>query len=73
MEYRKFKALYTLIVEQMAQLALWVPDWAYVLEHGRIVRQGCSAELFSNPCVLSAYFGPEGTAVAPDARGDASS
>lgn len=73
MEYGKFRALYTLIVEQMARLAIWVPDWAYVLEHGRIVRQGCSAELFSNPCVLSTYFGTEGTAVAPDARDAASS
>ncbi len=55
-----------LLVEQMARLALRVADRAYVLEHGRIVRQGRSAELLSDPRVLSAYLGAGRTAAAPE-------
>ena len=46
-----------LMVEQMARMALKVSDRAYVLEHGRIVREGASAELLGDARVLSAYLG----------------
>ena len=46
-----------LMVEQMARLALKVSDRAYVLEHGRIVHEGTSADLFDDPRVLGAYLG----------------
>ena len=46
-----------LMVEQMARMALKVSDRAYVLEHGRIVQEGASAELLGNARVLGAYLG----------------
>lgn len=46
-----------LMVEQMARMALKVSDRAYVLEHGRIVQEGASAELFGDARVFSAYLG----------------
>ena len=63
-----------LMVEQMARLALKVSDRAYVLEHGRIVHEGASADLLDDPRVLGAYLGskqrasrppPPASAVAP--------
>ena len=67
----KRQGITSLIVEQMARLALRVADRGYVLEHGRIVRQGRSAELLSDPRVLTAYLGAERMAAAPETRGDA--
>ena len=46
-----------LMVEQMARQALRVSDRAYVLEHGRIVHEGASADLLDDPRVLGAYLG----------------
>ena len=46
-----------LMVEQMARQALKVSDRAYVLEHGRIVTEGASADLRDDPRVLRAYLG----------------
>jgi len=46
-----------LMVEQMARMALRVSDRAYVLEHGRIVHQGASADLLDDPRVVGAYLG----------------
>ena len=46
-----------LMVEQMARQALKVSDRAYVLEHGRIVTEGTSADLHDDPRVLGAYLG----------------
>ena len=46
-----------LMVEQMARQALRVSDRAYVLEHGRIVHEGASADLLDDPRVLRAYLG----------------
>ena len=66
----KRQGITCLIVEQMARLALRVADRAYVLEHGRIVRQGPSAELLDDPRVLSAYLGTERPAAAPDTHDD---
>jgi len=65
-ENLKRQGITTLIVEQMARLALRVADRAYVLEHGKLVRQGRSAELLDDPRVLGAYLGAERT---PNDRG----
>jgi branched-chain amino acid transport system ATP-binding protein len=48
-----------LLVEQNARLALAVSDYAYVLEHGRLVLEGPSRELASDPRVQAAYLGGE--------------
>ena len=54
-----------LMVEQMARLALKVSDRAYVLEHGRIVHEGASADLLGDPRVLGAYLGSKQRAPGP--------
>ncbi len=46
-----------LLVEQNAKLALEISHQAYVLETGRIVMQGKSAELRHNPELKAAYLG----------------
>ena len=46
-----------LVVEQKARAALRVSDRAYVLEHGRIVHKGASADLLTEPRVVGAYLG----------------
>jgi branched-chain amino acid transport system ATP-binding protein len=46
-----------LLVEQNAQQALSRAHRAYVLETGRIVKQGTGAELLDDPAVKDAYLG----------------
>lgn len=46
-----------ILVEQMANNALKISDRAYVLETGRIVLDGISAEILNNPDVAKAYLG----------------
>ena len=46
-----------LLVEQNANLALEISHQAYVLETGRVVMQGPSAELRTNPELKAAYLG----------------
>jgi branched-chain amino acid transport system ATP-binding protein len=46
-----------LLVEQNASLALEISHEAYVLETGRVVMQGPSAELRTNPELKAAYLG----------------
>ena len=46
-----------LLVEQNARIALSVADRAYVLERGRVVLEGPSAELAQDPRVQAAYLG----------------
>jgi len=46
-----------LLVEQNARRALEIADHAYVMENGRIVLEGPSAELASNPDVQEFYLG----------------
>ena len=46
-----------LLVEQNAKLALEISHDAYVLETGRVVLQGPSAELRTNPELKAAYLG----------------
>lgn len=46
-----------LLVEQNAQEALRIADRGYVIETGRIVREGASADLLKDPAVRAAYLG----------------
>ncbi|MCL6094823.1 MAG: ABC transporter ATP-binding protein [Actinobacteria bacterium] len=46
-----------LLVEQNAQLALDITSRAYVLENGRISKEGRSADLARDPAVHKAYLG----------------
>ena len=45
------------LVEQNVAEALAVSDRAYVLDHGRIVRSGVSAELGGDAAIQAAYMG----------------
>jgi branched-chain amino acid transport system ATP-binding protein len=51
------EGLTLLIVEQMAESALAIADRGYVLEQGRIVLSGPSADLMRNDQVARAYLG----------------
>jgi branched-chain amino acid transport system ATP-binding protein len=46
-----------LLVEQNAAMALRIADRAYVLEHGRVVRDAPGADLLADPAVRSLYVG----------------
>jgi branched-chain amino acid transport system ATP-binding protein len=46
-----------LVVEQNAKIALGISDYAYIMESGRIVLEGSSAELQENPDVKEFYMG----------------
>ena len=46
-----------LLVEQNANMALKIADWAYVLETGRITRSGTGAELLADDSIKEAYLG----------------
>jgi branched-chain amino acid transport system ATP-binding protein len=47
-----------LLVEQDVKQALQISDRAYVIENGRIVHSGASAELLRTDVVRRAYLGP---------------
>lgn len=51
------EGLTILLVEQMAAQALVLADRAFVLERGRIVLEGASAEVRDDPTMLRAYLG----------------
>ena len=46
-----------LLVEQNARKALAVADRAYVLETGKIIREGVGMALLDDPSVQEAYLG----------------
>lgn len=46
-----------LLVEQNVVDALELADRAYILEEGRIVREGLPAELLADEALRAAYFG----------------
>jgi len=48
-----------LMAEQDAQSALRIADRVYVLEHGRVGREGASAELAADDYIRQAYLGVE--------------
>jgi branched-chain amino acid transport system ATP-binding protein len=51
------QGLSMLLVEQNARKALEVTTHAYVMERGRIVRQGASRDLQADPTVIDHYLG----------------
>lgn len=46
-----------LLVEQNARKALQVADRAYVMQNGRITRQGIASDLATDPEIVNAYLG----------------
>jgi len=46
-----------LLVEQFANIALGIADFAYVLENGRITLSGSARDLMNSPLVRDAYVG----------------
>ena len=46
-----------LLVEQNAKKALSIADRAYVLEIGKMVKQGTGAELLADDSIKKAYLG----------------
>lgn len=46
-----------LLIEQNANMALKIADWAYVLETGELTLQGTGAELLANSEIKAAYLG----------------
>ena len=56
-EINREQGLTILLVEQNANLALDVSSYGYVLETGKILLEGPSAELKANPRVQEAYLG----------------
>ncbi|MCM3122808.1 MULTISPECIES: ABC transporter ATP-binding protein [unclassified Mesobacillus] len=46
-----------LLVEQNARLALRISDYGYVLETGKIVAEGKSSDLLTDPRIMEAYLG----------------
>jgi branched-chain amino acid transport system ATP-binding protein len=57
-QIQKIKANVTvLLVEQNAQLALELADRAYVLQQGRIVREGAGNDLLNSDWLREAYLG----------------
>ncbi len=51
------QGLTVVLVEQNVQEALAASNRAYLLDHGRIVRTGSSAELGGDPAIQAAYMG----------------
>lgn len=49
-----------LLVEQNARKAMAIADYAYIMENGRIMLEGSSAELQNNPDVREFYLGIRG-------------
>ena len=56
-DINRTQGLTILLVEQNANLALEVSSYGYVLETGRVILEGPSAELKANPEVRAAYLG----------------
>ncbi len=46
-----------LLVEQNANKALQVADYAYVLDRGQLVTEGAAADLRNDPAIVEAYLG----------------
>ena len=56
-EINRAQGLTILLVEQNANLALDVSSYGYVLETGRVILEGPSAQLKADPQVRAAYLG----------------
>lgn len=53
----RVRGITVLLVEQNARLALQISDRGYVLQTGRIIREGPSSALLDDPFVRTAYLG----------------
>ncbi len=53
----KAEGITILLVEQNANLALRVSDYAYVIETGEVILEGLSRELANDQKVIEAYLG----------------
>jgi branched-chain amino acid transport system ATP-binding protein len=51
------RGLTIFLVEQNVRQALKIADDAYILENGKIVLSGPSAEMLNNPRIIQAYLG----------------
>ena len=51
------QGLTILLVEQLASYALAIADYAYVVAHGQVEREGPSAVLAKDPDVMAAFLG----------------
>jgi branched-chain amino acid transport system ATP-binding protein len=51
------KGVTVLIVEQNAKKALEIADYAFVIENGRLTKQGTGKELLRDPTIIDAYLG----------------
>ena len=56
-DLRRREGLTVILVEQNARIALKSADLAYLIELGRIVKQGSGAELAQDPDLLASYLG----------------
>ncbi|PKN30820.1 MAG: ABC transporter ATP-binding protein [Deltaproteobacteria bacterium HGW-Deltaproteobacteria-21] len=56
-EINRSRSITVLLVEQNVRVALELADQAYVLENGRIVSHGPSADLLSSASIRGAYLG----------------
>jgi branched-chain amino acid transport system ATP-binding protein len=68
-ELNRERGLAVLLIEQNARLALHLCGRAYVLEAGRVVAEGLSADLDRDPRVMAAYLGGPAEAVPLPAPG----
>ncbi len=64
-ELKRQGDLTLILVEQNARLALRVADEAYLIEVGRVVRQGTGVELASDPALVRSYLGGSSGGGAP--------
>jgi branched-chain amino acid transport system ATP-binding protein len=51
------KSLTVMIVEQKVMEGLEISDRGYVIEHGKLVKEGTAAQLISDPSIREAYLG----------------
>ena len=56
-EIRNEKGISIVVTEQYARPVLPIVDYAFILENGAAVMEGCREEIVNNPDVRSAYFG----------------
>jgi ABC-type branched-subunit amino acid transport system ATPase component len=57
LEQLRSEGVTILLVDQMARLALSIADRAYVIQSGRIVRQGLAEDIRDDAALEKAYLG----------------
>jgi len=70
-EVRRELGTAMLLVEQNARAALAFADYGYILENGRVVLEGPSADLRDNPVIQESYLGVRGGAAGTRHFGEA--